>query len=448
MSGKLKRSYSSDFSNKKSGFKKSKILLLKGGHIVDVVKKEQTKLDIIIKNGKIQALGKNLAENFEGDVVDITDKLIVPGLLDMHVHFREPGREDEETLMTGASAAMAGGFTGVCTMPNTQPVTDNREIVEFIKDKFSDHLVDVYPIAAITLEQKGEKLVEIADLVEAGAVAFSDDGRSVMNSQVLRRALEYSSMFDVPIIEHCEDEMLAKGGVMNEGFMSSRLGLPGIPVISEQIIVSRNIKVADYTKGKIHLAHISTEGSVEIIRQAKEQGVKVTCEATPHHFTLTDEAVEFYDTNTKMNPPLCTEKDVAAIVAGLKDGTIDVIATDHAPHSIEEKELEYIDAPFGVIGLETAIGLIITELIEKHHFSIYEILDKIAVNPYKILGLEVPKIAKNKWANLTILDLHNSWTVDKNKFKSRSRNTPFQGFQLNGRAYGVFNNNYFTIDSE
>lgn len=448
MTGKLKRSYSSDYSNTKARFKKSRFLLLQGGIIVDIGKKEQTKLDIIIKNGKIQKLGQNLIENFDGEIIDISNKLIVPGLLDLHVHFREPGREDKETLMTGAAAAMAGGFTGVCTMPNTQPVTDNREIVEFIRDKFEDHLVDVYPIAAITLGQKGEKLVEIADLVEAGAVAFSDDGHSVKNSQVLRRALEYSKMFDVPVIEHCEDEALAKDGVMNEGFMSSRLGLPGIPVISEQIVVARNVKIADYTKGKMHLAHISTAGSVDIIRQAKEQGVNVTCEATPHHFTLTDQAVEFYDTNTKMNPPLCTESDVQAIVAGLKDGTIDVIATDHAPHSIEEKELEYVDAPFGIIGLETAIGLIVTELIEKHHFTIYEVLEKVAVNPYKIIGLDVPQVAENNQANFTILDLNDSWIVDKHKFKSRARNTPFHGYHLKGRAHGVMNNNYFIIESE
>ncbi|MBD3290157.1 amidohydrolase family protein [candidate division KSB1 bacterium] len=445
MNGKLKKSY---FSDTKSGFNKSRALLLKGGWVIDIAKKEQTKLDLIIKNGKIRELGKNLSGSFEGNVIDIEDKVIVPGFLDMHVHFREPGREDEETLMTGAASAMAGGFTGVCTMPNTDPVTDNREIVEFIKDKFEDHLVDAYPIAAITLEQKGEKLVEIADLVDAGAVAFSDDGKSVMNSQVMRRALEYAKMFDVPIIEHCEDAALAKGGVMNEGFMSSRLGLPGIPVISEQIVVARNVKLVDYTEGKMHLAHISTAGSVEIIRRAKEQGIKVTCEATPHHFTLTDKAVEFYDTNTKMNPPLCTQKDIDAIVAGLKDGSIDAIATDHAPHSVEEKELEYIDAPFGIIGLETAIGLMITELIEKHNFSVYEVLEKVAVNPYKILGLEVPHIAENRLANLTIIDLNEPWSVDKNKFKSRSRNTPFDGFQLTGKSYGVMNNSYFMLNSE
>jgi len=423
-------------------------LLLKNGTIIDLIKQKAETLDILIVNGKIKQIGSISGEEFDGEMIDITDKIVIPGLLDMHVHFREPGREDEETLMTGAAAAIAGGFTGVCTMPNTDPATDNREIIEFIIDKYKKHLVDVYPIAAITKNRKGEQLVEIAELVDAGVVAFSDDGVSVANAQVLRRALEYSRMFNVPIIEHCEDQTLTADGVMNEGFVSTKLGLAGIPSISEEIVVARNIMLADYTKGKIHIAHISTARSVELVRRAKNEGIKVTCEVTPHHFTLTDEALETFDTDKKMSPPLRTAKDVEAIINGLKDGTIDVIATDHAPHSSEEKEVEFAAAPFGIIGLETAVGLAVTQLVKKSNFTLYEVFPKMAINPYQVLGLTVPKIESSQQANLTIIDVNKTWKVDKTKFKSRSRNTPFHEWELTGYPLGVLNNNLLKISLE
>lgn len=448
MEKKLKKSYIPSNDQPKFQWKSFDKLLLKNGSIVDIENKKTIQQDILIVNGKIESIDNISPERFDGEIIDITDKLIAPGFLDIHVHFREPGREDEETLMTGAAAAIAGGFTGVCTMPNTEPVTDDRETVEFITDKFKNHLVDIYPIAAITKGREGKQLVEMADLVEAGVVAFSDDGTSVTNSQLLRRALEYSRMFNIPIIEHCEDPYLTAGGTMNEGFMSTRLGLPGIPSISEEVVIARDIMLAKYTSGKIHIAHVSTAGSVELIRRAKAEGIKITCEVTPHHFTLTDKALEDYDTNLKMNPPLRTSKDVAAIIDGLKDGTIDAIVTDHAPHSIEEKETEFIAAPFGIIGLETAIGLVISELVGKHNFSVYEILEKLSVNPYRILGLPAPLIAKDAKPNLTILDMSQEWIVDKTKFKSRSRNTPFHGWKLKGKSWAVFNNNMLKINSE
>ena len=328
-------------------------------------------------------------------------------------------------------------------MPNTQPVTDKREIVEFILDQSRDHLVSIYPIAAITRDQKGDELVEMAELIDAGVVAFSDDGKSVANSLILRRALEYARMFDVPIIEHCEDVDLATGGAMHEGFVSSNLGIDGIPAIAEDIVVARNIFLTEYTKSKIHIAHISTAGSVELVRQAKDRGIAVTAEATPHHFTLTDEEVRSFDANLKMNPPLRSKEHVEAILKGLKDGTIDAIATDHAPHSIEEKDVEFTEAPFGIIGLETALGLVVTQLIEPGILTWQQAVEKLARNPYRIIGLEEPQIKEKASANLTIVDPKAEWTVDKTKLKSRSRNTPFHNRKMRGKVMYVFNNGYY-----
>jgi dihydroorotase len=447
MKKNLTRNYLAHDDRSNFPFGEADRLLLKNGTTLDFVNKQKIQNDILIDKGMIVELGQ-IQSNFDGKVIDLTDKLIVPGMLDLHAHFREPGREDEETLMSGALAAMTGGFTGVCTMPNTQPATDNRETVQYIFDKFRGHLVDVYPIAAITMHREGKQLVEMAELVDAGVIAFSDDGSSVANSLLLRRALDYSRMFNVVIIEHCEDPLLAEGGVMHEGFVSTKLGLPGIPSIAEEIIVARNIMLAKYTSGKMHIAHVSTAAAVDLIRRAKAEGVKVTCEVTPHHFTLTDEAVSDYDTNTKMNPPLRTQKDVEAIIAGLKDGTIDAIATDHAPHSIEEKEIEFSEAPFGIVGLETALGLAITQLVHKNSVSIYDVLEKMSVNPYKVLGLPVPQISVGEKANLSIIDPSLNWKVDKNKFKSKSINTPFDGWELTGKPFAVCNNNFFMIIAE
>ncbi len=429
-------------------FQKVKQVLLKNSTLVDVVKKSTIHVDVVVQRGKIEHIGKVDSDTFSGMVVDMQERMLIPGMLDMHVHFREPGREDKETLMTGAAAAMAGGFTGVCTMPNTQPATDHREIVDFITDHFKNHLVNVYPIAAITMGRKGEQLVEMAELIEAGVVGFSDDGASVANAQVLRRALEYARMFDVPIIEHCEDASLATGGAMNEGAMSTRLGLPGLPAVAEEIVVARNIMLAEYTDSRMHIAHISTAGAVELVRRAKENGVKVTAEVTPHHFTLSDNALENYDTNLKMSPPLRTAQDVKAIIAGLKDGTIDAIVTDHAPHTEEEKRVEFDTAPFGIIGLETALGLAISELELKEHLSMFEVFEKLTVAPYRVLGLDVPMLQVGAIANMTMVDHDAKWVVDRDQFKSRSRNTPFHGWKLTGRPIGVIHGEYISLSGE
>ncbi|MBN2010612.1 dihydroorotase [candidate division KSB1 bacterium] len=443
MSTKLNKSYSG---NAQQIYRTvDDALLLKNAVVPDLNKKTELKADVLIKNGVIEQIGNVDDLSFKGEVIDLNGKMIIPGMLDLHVHFREPGREDKETLMSGAAAALAGGFTGVCTMPNTTPATDNREIVEFIIEQFEHHPIDVYPIAAITLERKGEQLVEMAELVDAGVVGFSDDGSSVSNGQVLRRALEYARMFNIPIIEHCEDEQLAVGGVMNEGAMSTKLGLTGMSSIAEDVVVARNIMLAEYIGGKMHIAHISTAGAVELVRQAKLRGVSVTAEVTPHHFSLTEDALENYDTNCKMSPPLRTQKDIDAIVKGLKDGTIDAIATDHAPHTEEEKNVEFDHAPFGILGLETALGLAITELVKKYKMSLYDVLKKLSVTPYQILGLDVPYIEVGHKVNMTILDPKQKWIVDKNKSRSRSRNTPFHGWELTGKPWGVINGKFLAL---
>ncbi len=395
--------------------------------------------DLLIIDGKISRIGK-ITEKEAGDtkVYDFKGKYVVPGLFDMHVHLREPGREDEETVVTGCDAAANGGFTGIACMPNTEPAIDSAEVVMLIKEKAENHLVDVYPVGAATVGRKGEVISPMAELVEAGAVGFSDDGVAIKTSAVLRRTLEYSGMYNVPVIEHCEDESLT-GGAMNEGLNSTILGLPPVPSVSEDIIVSRDILMAEYTGGKVHIAHISTKKSVELVREAKKKGIKVTAEVTPHHFTLTDDAVKTYDTNVKMSPPLRTQQDVDAILKALKDGTIDCIASDHAPHSPEEKEAEFEQAPNGILGLETQVGLAFSELYAKKILSFEQMIEKMAINPRKILNIPVPKFEEGETANLTILDIDSVWTVDIRKFKSKSKNSPFDKRLMTGKAIGVIN---------
>lgn len=416
-------------------------LLLKNSSVINPAQNlNEKEFDILIEDGIIKQTGKNLKLNSdEGKTIDLSGKIIVPGFFDMHVHLREPGREDEETVESGCNAAANGGFTAVACMPNTEPAIDSAEVVEFIKKQASNHLVDVYPVAAASLGRKGEVLSPMAELKDAGAVGFSDDGVAIKSSSLLKRALEYSLMFDLPIIEHCEDESLA-GGAMNESINSTLLGLPAIPNVAEDLIVMRDILLGEYTGGRVHIAHISSANAVNMVREAKKKGIKVTAEVTPHHFTLTDDAVKTYDTNTKMNPPLRTRKDVDAIIEGLKDGTIDCIATDHAPHSIEEKEMEFEYAPNGIVGLETSLGLAFTELLHKKILSLEELILKYAINPRKILNLQIPLIQIGSRANLTILDTEIVWTVDKTKFLSKSRNTPFHKKLLTGKAIGVINN--------
>ena len=395
--------------------------------------------DLLITDGKITGIGKISDKDADdAKVFDFSGKYAVPGLFDMHVHLREPGREDEETVVTGCNAAASGGFTGIACMPNTEPAIDSAEVVTLIKEKASNHLVDVYPVGAATVGRKGEVISPMAELVEAGAVGFSDDGVAIKTSAILRRSLEYSGMYNVPVIEHCEDESLT-GGAMNEGINSTTLGLPPVPSVSEDIIVSRDILMAEYTGGKIHIAHISTKKSVEMVREAKKKGVKVTAEVTPHHFSLTDDAVKTYDTNVKMSPPLRTQADVDAVIKGLKDGTIDCIASDHAPHSPEEKEAEFEFAPNGILGLETQVGLALSELVAKKVLTLEQLVEKMSVNPRKILNIPVPKFEEGETANITILDPDAVWTVNIKKFKSKSHNSPFDKRLMTGKAVGVIN---------
>jgi dihydroorotase len=409
---------------------------------------KEDNIDILIENGVITEIGKLNEKDF-GEIkkFDLEGKLVVPGFFDMHVHLREPGREDKETVISGCNCAANGGFTGLACMPNTEPAIDSAEVVFFIKKQASHHLVEVYPVAAATLGRKGEVLSPMAELFEAGAVGFTDDGTAIKTASILKRAMEYSKMYDLPIIEHCEDDSLA-GGAMNESINSTILGLPPIPSLAEDLIVMRDILVAEYTGAKIHIAHISTKKSVDMVREAKAKGIRVTAEVTPHHFTLTDDAVKTYDTNLKMNPPLRTKKDVDAIIEGLKDGTLDCIASDHAPHTIEEKEVEFEYAPNGIIGLETQIGLALTELYHKKILTIEQIIEKLSVNPRKILNIPVPQIKKGEPANLTIMDLNIVWTVDKLKSFSKSINTPFDKKLLTGKSVGVINKQQMFFDGK
>jgi dihydroorotase len=324
-------------------------------------------------------------------------------------------------------------------MPNTEPAIDTQEVVSFICEETKDYLVDVHPVAAITKARAGKELAPIAEMVEAGAVAISDDGSPVMNAEIMRRSLEYSKMFDIPILGHEEDVNLSKNRHMHEGYYSTKLGIQGIPSLSEEILVARDIMLTEFTGGRFHVCHISSKGSVELVRQAKAKGLNVTCEVTPHHFTLTDKAVESYDTNTKMSPPLRSEEDRLGIIEGLKDGTIDAIATDHAPHSIEEKEAEYIYAPFGITGLETALGLIKTQLLDTKIIGLKDIYDRCVKNPRTILNLDVPKIKSGESANLTLFDLNENWTYKDSVSFSKSQNTPFKEHPLSGRGVCVIN---------
>jgi dihydroorotase len=418
-------------------------LLLKGGRLIEPVAGRDEVLDIEIVDGKITRMGPALSVPAAAKVVDMKGNVVAPGFIDMHVHLREPGFEHKETILTGCTSAAAGGFTAVCCMPNTNPAIDDESVVEFIQAKAKaalNGLIDVYPIAAVTSGRKGEHLAPLAELAAAGAVAFTDDGDPVHDAEIMRRALEYAQMFDRPIIQHAQDIPMTKGGVMNEGLAATELGLPGMPSIAEDVMVSRDISLAQYTGGQYHLAHMSTAGAVALIRQAKAAGWKVTCEVTPHHFTLTDDAVRSYDTNTKMNPPLRTKADVDAIKAALRDGTIDVIATDHAPHSFDEKQVEFQAAPFGIVGLETAVGLAVTELVEKKILSLSQLIEKFSVNPRRILHLPVIRIAEGEIANLTLIDPDQQWTVDPARFKSKSKNSPFGGYRLTGKSVGVINN--------
>ena len=407
-------------------------LLVSGGKVIDPANDFCQVADILIESGKISAVGQNLKAN-GAEVIDAKNKLVLPGLIDMHVHLREPGLEAKETIASGTRAAAKGGFTSVACMPNTKPVVDNQALVEFINSRAaSDGVVNVFPIGAITKGSAGSELAEIGDMKSAGAVAISDDGRPVMNAQVMRLAMEYAKMFNLPVISHCEDIDLAANGVMHEGYFSTVFGLKGISRLAEEVMVARDIMLAELTGTKVHIAHISTAGSVELVRMAKKKGLNVTAEATPHHFTLTAEAVGGYDTGTKVNPPLRGADDIRAVKEGLGDGTIDVIATDHAPHTVEEKDVEYNYAPFGIVGLETAVGLAFKELVNPGFLTVEELVRKMSVNPARILGLPKGHLGVGADADITIVDPGLREVVDVQKFASKGKNSPFGGWELKG----------------
>lgn len=407
-------------------------ILIKGGYIVDPGNRREGHSDILIEKGKIVSIDKELKVSAD-KLIDARNKFIFPGLIDMHCHLREPGREDEETLLSGARAGIKGGFTALCCMPNTEPAIDNQGVVEYIyTESRKINLIDIYPVGAITKRREGKELTEIGSLKKAGVVAISDDGNCVMDSEIMRRAMEYSKMFDLLIISHCEDKNLSQDGLVNEGYVSSLLGLKGIPREAEIIMVARDIELARLTKSRLHIAHVSCKESVALVRKAKQEGIKVTCETCPHYFSLTEENVLGYNTNCKVNPPLRTAKDIEAIKEGLKDGTIDVIATDHAPHADFEKDVEFDRASFGIIGLETALGIALKELIETKTISISQLVEKMSVMPAKILGLNKGRLSIGEDADLIILDLNKSWVVEKEKIISKSKNSPYLNWTLPG----------------
>lgn len=408
-------------------------LLIKNATIVNADKFSDKSQDILLENGKIAKIASSI-DNGKHEIVDAKGRYVLPGLIDIHVHLREPGREDKETIETGSRAAAKGGFTTIMCMPNTTPVIDNAMIVEaIIKEAKRVGLVNVIPIGSITRGQKSEDLVDMFELKNAGCLALSDDGKAVTSSQIMRRALEYAKMADLLLIEHCQDPLLSCGGVMNEGLNSTLLGLKGDPGVSEVVIVSRDIELAHYLKTKVHLAHMSLLRSIEIIRWAKSQGIQVTAEACPHHFCLTDDEVKDYDTNSKVNPPLRTKQDVEAIKAAIKDGTIDCIVTDHAPHTAEEKELDYDHAPFGMIGLETAVGLTVSELVEPKVISWPQLVEKMSSAPARIVGLKNKGEIKEGFdADITIIDSRKEWVFRKEDIASKSKNSPFLGRKMRG----------------
>ena len=410
-------------------------VLIKNAVIVNADKICQQPQDILVEKGVVARIAAGLPEG-QARVIDARGRHVFPGLIDVHVHLRQPGREDKETIETGSRAAVKGGFTTIVCMPNTNPVIDNAMIVDaVIKEARRVGLLNVLPAGAITKGQQGEELTDMFELKEAGCVALTDDGRAVGNSQTFRLALDYARMAGLLLMEHCQDIALSSGGVMNESYTSTLLGMKSDPVVAETVIVARDIELAHYLKAGIHLQHISAARSVELIRWAKSQGVRVTAEATPHHLTLTDEAVKSFNPNTKVNPPLRTAADVEALRRGLKDGTIDCIASDHAPHTVEDKEVGFDHAPFGMTGLETALALAVTELLSSGVLTLPQLVDKMSAAPARILGLQGKGEVREGWAaDLTVVDINEEWLVKEDGFASKSRNSPFVGRTLKGKV--------------
>jgi len=403
--------------------------------------------NILINEGKIDYFGfSEINVSPEVKIIEGDDLLCAPGFFDMHVHFRDPGQTYKEDIHSGILAAANGGFTGVVCMPNTNPPIDNPTIVEYIKSKSQNAIVDVFPAAAITKNLRGESLTSMFSLHQAGVVMFTDDGHSVMNSEVMRRAFDYSATYDFLIAQHCEDVNLTENFAINEGVVSTKLGLKGYPAVAEEIILARDIMLAEYCGNRrYHAQHISTKGSVELIRKAKDKGLRVSCEVTPHHLTLDETSVEDFDSNFKMNPPLRTKSDIDALKKGLKEGVIDCIATDHAPHSSNEKDVEFEKAPNGVVGLETALGVVLTYLYHTGDLSLNKIVELMSINPRKILNLPLVVFKEGVEANMTIFSLNDEWIVDKQFFKSKSQNTPFDGYKLKGKPRFVINKNQFFV---
>lgn len=412
-------------------------LLVEGGRVVDPSRNVDGLLDVLVEDGVIRAVAPSLGGNKKdyARVLDARGLVVVPGLVDMHVHLREPGNEEEETISSGTAAAVAGGFTSVAAMPNTDPAVDNEAACEFqVNQGRRAAMARVYPIGAITKGRKGEELSEMGGMVRGGAVAFSDDGSPVRNAEVMRRGLLYAKMFDRVVIDHAEDPDLAGKGVMHAGLVSMILGLPGKSSASEEVMVARDITLAEITGARLHIAHVSTRGSVELVRRAKARGIRVTCEAAPHHFSLTDEAVRSFDPNFKMNPPLRTADDVQAVIDGLKDGTVDAIASDHAPHSHEAKSVEFQDAPNGVLGLETNVPVAFTRLVEERGLPLARLIELLSSVPARILGIPAGTLAPGSAADVTVLDTETPWVVNVDAFRSKSRNCPFHGWTVRGRA--------------
>jgi dihydroorotase len=411
-------------------------LVIRNGRVIDPAGALDAVADLLVEGGVIKQVGPRLPVAEGAAVLDATGKVVCPGFIDIHVHLREPGYEHKETVATGTRAAAAGGFTAVCCMANTNPVNDNGSITEYILDRArTEGAVRVYPIGAVTRGLRGEELAELAELAEAGCVAFSDDGRCVMNAGLYRRAMEYTLPFGTPLISHAEDPALAGGGVMNEGVVSTELGLAATPAAAEEAMVARDIVLAELTGAHIHIAHLSTAGSVRLVRDAKARGVRVTAEVTPHHLVLTEEAVRSFDPNTKMSPPLRTKRDTEILREALADGTIDCIATDHAPHALSEKEGEYDHAAFGVVGLETAVAVLLDRLVRPGLLGLDTLVARLSRDPARLLNLPGGTLTPGTRADITILDLERELTVDPARFQSKSRNTPFAGWRLRGGSW-------------
>ncbi|MEX0908061.1 MAG: dihydroorotase [Gemmatimonadota bacterium] len=410
-------------------------LLLRGGRVVDPAAGHDDIADVLLRDGRVAGVGHDLGIPDEARVIDAAGLVVCPGLIDLHVHLREPGQEHKETIASGARAAAAGGFTAVCAMPNTDPPTDDPATVGYgLAAGLRAGAARVYPTGAVSIEQKGERLTEIGEMIDAGAVAITDDGRPVATAALMRLALEYARTFGIAVASHCEDVTLSRGGAMNEGIVSTRLGVAGIPNAAEDVGIARDLLLAELTGGRLHVQHVSTRNGVAMIRAAKERGIEVTAEGTPHHFTLTHSAVEAYRTDAKVNPPLRTEVDRDAVMQGIADGTLDVIATDHAPHHYDEKEQAFEDAPFGLVGLETALGLVLTELVQPGIIDLPTLVMRMSTAPARAFNLPGGSLAIDALADVTVFDPAWSWVVDPKTFLSKSRNTPFAGRALRGRA--------------